>query len=487
MLAFRGMPTVPIVRVPWNDQVHVKQALDLGADGVLAPMVRSAAEARALVAAAKYPPDGIRGFGPRRASDYGRDIDAYVASANAETIVIPQIEDVGAAEAIEEILAVPGVDALCIGPNDLSGSAGVLRQHDHPAVRGAIDKILSAASARGVAVCTGITLPLEQQQRLDRARRPAGAADLGRRAPGRRRCRHPGRGARKARADERRRRHRTIGSAPPTRCCARSLDAEAEDAPEPAAGPGWLGRLLSNRDVAILLVALVLFVLFALAGPRFLSENNLIDIARRAAILGILAVGMTYLFIAGELDLSIGSHYGFLLILMSFQEERLGIDPWLASGVVIVIGLAIGAVNGLLVTRIGLPSFITTLGMLALLARRRQHRLERLPDPGQEHRPGLLPDHPRRLPGHADPQPVRRDGGGDADRRHRAGAHQVRQRRLRDRRRRRGGAQQRHRHEAGQAHLLRADGRACAASARRCCSAGSASRRSAPGSISSCR
>ena len=69
---------------------------------------------------------------------------------------------------------------------------------------------------------------------------------------------------------------------------------------------------MSNRDVAILIVALVLFVVFALAGPRFLSENNLVDIARRAAILGILAVGMTYLFVAGELDLSIGSHYGFL-------------------------------------------------------------------------------------------------------------------------------------------------------------------------------
>ena len=108
LLAFRGVPTVPIVRVPWNDQVHVKQALDVGADGVLAPMVRSAAEARALVAAAKYPPDGIRGFGPRRASDYGRNIDAYVAGANAATIVIPQIEDVGAAEAVEEILDVSG-------------------------------------------------------------------------------------------------------------------------------------------------------------------------------------------------------------------------------------------------------------------------------------------------------------------------------------------------------------------------------------------
>jgi 2-keto-3-deoxy-L-rhamnonate aldolase RhmA len=174
MLAFRGMPTVPIVRVPWNDPVHVKQALDRGADGVLAPMGRNVAEAEALVAAAKYPPDGIRGFGPRRASDYGRAAEAYVGSANQSIIVIPQIEDVAAAEAIEDILAVPGIDALCIGPNDLSGSAGVLRQHDHPVVRRAIDQVLSAASARGVAVCTGITLPLARQREwIDRGARLA--------------------------------------------------------------------------------------------------------------------------------------------------------------------------------------------------------------------------------------------------------------------------------------------------------------------------
>jgi ribose transport system permease protein len=146
-----------------------------------------------------------------------------------------------------------------------------------------------------------------------------------------------------------------------------ALEAETDASAEGTGGALLLGRLLANRDVAILIVALVLFAVFALLGPRFLSENNLVDIARRAAILGILAVGMTYLFVAGELDLSIGSHYGFLLILMSFQEERLGIDPWLCAGVVILIGLAIGAVNGLLVTRVGLPSFITTLGMLALL------------------------------------------------------------------------------------------------------------------------
>lgn len=132
-------------------------------------------------------------------------------------------------------------------------------------------------------------------------------------------------------------------------------------------GHGRLHRFLTNRDVAILLVAVVLFVFFAVMGQRFLTEFTMIDIARRASILGVLAVGMTYLFIAGELDLSIGSHYGFLLILISYQNEDLAIDPAIATVVVILIGMAIGAINGFIVTRIGLPSFITTLGMLALL------------------------------------------------------------------------------------------------------------------------
>ena len=410
LLAFRGMPTVPIVRVPWNDQVHVKQALDVGADGVLAPMVRSAAEARALVAAAKYPPDGIRGFGPRRASDYGRNIDAYVTGANAATIVIPQIEDVGAAEAIDEILAVPGVDALCIGPNDLSGSAGVLRQHDHPVVRGAIDRILKrrlGARRRGL---HRRHLAARAAARLDRPRRPARAADLGRRAVGRRRCRAPWPPRAPRWRDDARRRHRRIASAPPTRCCATSSTPTPESGPDAPATAGMLGRLLSNRDVAILIVAVVLFALFALAGPRFLSENNLVDIARRAAILGILAVGMTYLFVAGELDLSIGSHYGFLL------------DPDVVPG---------GAARHRSVAggrrrdpdrahdRRGQrpagdprrPAVVHHHARHAgAAARRGQRRLERLPDPGEEHRSRVLPDHPRQLPGHADPQPVRRDG-----------------------------------------------------------------------------
>ena len=162
LMTFKGESAVPIVRVPWNDPVHIKQALDLGADGILAPMVRTVEEARALLSACRYPPAGVRGFGPRRASNYHRNTDEYVANANEGVFVMLQIEDVRTVDAIDEIIQL-GVDALCVGPNDLSGSAGLLRQHDHPIVKGALDRILATAKARGVAVCTGITLPADKQ------------------------------------------------------------------------------------------------------------------------------------------------------------------------------------------------------------------------------------------------------------------------------------------------------------------------------------
>jgi ribose transport system permease protein len=127
------------------------------------------------------------------------------------------------------------------------------------------------------------------------------------------------------------------------------------------------GRLLANRDVAVVLVALAIFVAFSLAAPSFLSPGVMIDIARRSAILGVLSVGMTFLFVGGEIDLSIGSHFAFLLIALAKLTEIGRIDPWLASLAIMAIGAVIGAVNGFLVTRIGLPSFIATLGMLILL------------------------------------------------------------------------------------------------------------------------
>ena len=113
LVAFNGSPAVPMVRVAWNDAVLIKQVLDMGADGILVPMVSSPAEARAAVSACKYPPEGTRGFGPRRASDSGRKPDAYVAQANESVILIVQIEHINGVAQIDEILDTPGIDVVC--------------------------------------------------------------------------------------------------------------------------------------------------------------------------------------------------------------------------------------------------------------------------------------------------------------------------------------------------------------------------------------
>ncbi len=133
---------------------------------------------------------------------------------------------------------------------------------------------------------------------------------------------------------------------------------------------GWRamwGRLIASRDLAILVVAFVLFLFFALANPRFLSENNLVGIARRMPTIGLVAVGMTFLMIAGEIDLSAGTSFGFLMTIIAIMVDRWTVDPWVAMIVVIFLGLFVGAANGLLVTVIRLPAFIATLGMLATL------------------------------------------------------------------------------------------------------------------------
>lgn len=157
LVAFNGSPTVPMVRVAWNDAVLIKQALDMGAEGILIPMVSSPAEARAAVSACKYPPEGTRGFGPRRASDYGRNTDAYVAQANSSVIVIVQIEHVDGVAQIEQIIDTPGIDVVCLGPTDLSGSAGVLRQFQHPTVVEGMTAVIKAARARQMPASIGIT------------------------------------------------------------------------------------------------------------------------------------------------------------------------------------------------------------------------------------------------------------------------------------------------------------------------------------------
>lgn len=116
---------VPVVRVPWNEPVVVKRVLDAGALTVMFPFVQSADEARAAVAATRYPPEGVRGMiGMSRASRFGT-VPNFIRNANRTVGVIVQIESRTAVEAVEAIAAVPGVDALFVGPLDLAGSLGL--------------------------------------------------------------------------------------------------------------------------------------------------------------------------------------------------------------------------------------------------------------------------------------------------------------------------------------------------------------------------
>jgi len=141
-----------IVRAPANDPVWIKRILDTGADGVLLPHVDSAAEARAAVDAAYYPPRGQRSFGVSRAHGYGPRMNDYLESSPDETTVMVQIESAKAVASIDDILATDGIDAAVIGPFDLSGSMGHLGEITHPEVQAAIDTVARAGRAHGVPV-----------------------------------------------------------------------------------------------------------------------------------------------------------------------------------------------------------------------------------------------------------------------------------------------------------------------------------------------
>ena len=122
--AIAGTPMVPITRVPWNDSVMVKRVLDAGAQTIMFPFVQTVAEAQKAVAAAKYPPSGVRGMaGMSRGSRFGTVKD-YFKIANDAVSVVVQIESPEAMARVEEIASVEGVDSLFFGPGDLSGAMG---------------------------------------------------------------------------------------------------------------------------------------------------------------------------------------------------------------------------------------------------------------------------------------------------------------------------------------------------------------------------
>lgn len=144
-----GANVAPVVRVPWNDPVYIKRLLDSGATSIMIPMIETAEQARAAVAACRYPPRGIRGFGPWREFGRGTDMAEYIRDAHENLLIIGQIESAKAVENIDAIAAVDGLDLLYIGPNDLSGSVGHFREFEHPAVARAIERAFAGISRAG--------------------------------------------------------------------------------------------------------------------------------------------------------------------------------------------------------------------------------------------------------------------------------------------------------------------------------------------------
>ncbi|WP_459615149.1 aldolase/citrate lyase family protein [Bordetella sp. 2513F-2] len=140
-----------VVRPAWNDAVMIKRYLDLGAQTLLIPFVQNADEARAAVAAMRYPPHGVRGMGgATRASRYGRDT-AYAQQAEEQLCLLVQAETEEALARIEEIAAVDGVDGIFVGPGDLSASMGLHGQVTHPRVNAAVDDAIARIRACGKA------------------------------------------------------------------------------------------------------------------------------------------------------------------------------------------------------------------------------------------------------------------------------------------------------------------------------------------------
>jgi len=147
----RGLAIVPMVRVPRGEYHFIARALDLGAMGVMVPMVGTAEEAAQIVACTRYPPLGRRGaaFGFAHDDYEGGDVGTKIAALHARTMVIPQIETREGLDNVEAIAAVPGVDALWVGHFDLTNFMGLPGQFTHPDYLAAIDRIVAACERHG--------------------------------------------------------------------------------------------------------------------------------------------------------------------------------------------------------------------------------------------------------------------------------------------------------------------------------------------------
>lgn len=139
-----------LCRLPSNDPVLAKRVLEAGASGIVVPTVESAEEARKAVASAYYPPKGKRGVGLSRAQGYGQTFDQYRSTIDDWMVVVVMIETAAGVQDVDAIAKTPGIDALLVGPYDLSASLGCIGQLDHPSVAGASQKVSDAARGAGI-------------------------------------------------------------------------------------------------------------------------------------------------------------------------------------------------------------------------------------------------------------------------------------------------------------------------------------------------
>ncbi len=145
-------PTPCVIRVPDGETVWLKKALDIGAAGIIIPQVHNSAQAREIVKHCKYAPTGDRGIGIGRAHKYGLDFERYLEHANDEVAVILQAESCDAVNNIRDIANIRGVDAILVGPYDLSASLGKPGEVDHPSVQSAINKIIKGCQEANVSM-----------------------------------------------------------------------------------------------------------------------------------------------------------------------------------------------------------------------------------------------------------------------------------------------------------------------------------------------
>jgi 2-dehydro-3-deoxyglucarate aldolase/4-hydroxy-2-oxoheptanedioate aldolase len=139
-----------VIRVPAGEDIWIKKALDIGAAGIIVPQVHTAEQAEQIILQCKYSPEGNRGVGIGRAHTYGMEFDDYIQSANEDTAVILQAESRQAIENIDAIVKLKGLDAILIGPYDLSASLGRIGQVTDPEVQAAIKTVASACQSAGI-------------------------------------------------------------------------------------------------------------------------------------------------------------------------------------------------------------------------------------------------------------------------------------------------------------------------------------------------